>query len=111
MLVSNKIKKFKYIVIALVGNKNDLYEYKEVTDEEGLAFADEINAIFKTVSAKTGLGIDDLFNTMGKTFLYKLNHDIINYHAINHEIMDNKTINHPKKQTNFDNKLNIYLNY
>ena len=101
MLVSNKIKKFKNIVIALVGNKNDLYEYKEVTDEEGLAFADEINAIFKTVSAKTGLGIDDLFNTMGKTFLYKLNNYIIDYHAINH----------PKKEENFDNKLNKYFNY
>ena len=101
MLVSNKIKKFKNIVIALVGNKNDLYEQEKVTDEEGLAFADEINAIFKTVSAKTGSGIDDLFNTIGKTFLYKLNNYIIDYHAINH----------PKKEDNFDNKLNKYFNY
>jgi len=101
MLVSNKIKKFKNIVIALVGNKNDLYEQEKVTDEEGLAFADEINAIFKTVSAKTGSGIDDLFNTIGKTFLYKLNNYIIDYHAINH----------PKKEENFDNKLNKYFNY
>ena len=101
MLISNKIKKFKNIVIALVGNKNDLYEQEKVTDEEGLAFADEINAIFKTVSAKTGSGIDDLFNTIGKTFLYKLNNYIIDYHAINH----------PKKEENFDNKLNKYFNY
>ena len=101
MLVSNKIKKFKNIVIALVGNKNDLYEQEKVTDEEGLAFADEINAIFKTVSAKTGSGIDDLFNTIGKTFLYKLHNYIIDYHAINH----------PKKEENFDNKLNKYFNY
>ena len=101
MLVSNKIKKFKNIVIALVGNKNDLYEQEKVTDEEGLAFADKINAIFKTVSAKTGSGIDDLFNTIGKTFLYKLNNYIIDYHAINH----------PKKEENFDNKLNKYFNY
>ena len=101
MLVSNKIKKFKNIVIALVGNKNDLYEQEKVTDEEGLAFADEINAIFKTVSAKTGSGIDDLFNTIGKTFLYKLNNYIIDYHAINH----------PKKEENFDNILNKYFNY
>ena len=52
MLVSNKTKKFNNTVIALVGNKNDMYEYEKVNDEEGLAFADEINAIFKTGSSK-----------------------------------------------------------
>ncbi len=101
MLVSNKIKKFNNIVIALVGNKNDLYEHKEVTDEEGLAFAGEINAIFKTVSAKTGEGIDELFRIIGKIFLHKLNNGIIDYQAIIH----------PKNELNFTNKLNKYFNY
>ena len=101
MPVSNKIKKFNNIVIALIGNQSELYEDEQVTNSEGLAFAEEINAIFKTVSAKTGEGIDELFKNIGERFLIKINHEIIDY----------RTINHPKKEPNFDNKLSKYLNY
>ena len=54
--------------MALVGNKNDLYEEQIVLDKEGKEYAKEINAIFKTVSAKTGDGINDLFQTIGNIF-------------------------------------------
>ena len=101
MPVSNKIKKFNNIVIALIGNQSDLYKDEQVTNSEGLAFAEEINAIFKTVSAKTGEGIDELFKNIGEILLIKINHEIIDY----------RTINHPKKEPNFDNKLSKYLNY
>ena len=57
----------------MVANKKDLieeyYDKEKVTIDEGITFANEINAIFKTVSAKTGEGIDDLFQTIGKNFL------------------------------------------
>ena len=49
--------------MALVGNKDDMYQLEEVTYDEGLAFAKELNAIYKRTSAKSpqGGGIDDLF--------------------------------------------------
>ena len=53
----------------MVGNKNDMYQYQEVTNDEGLALAKEINAIFKITSAKNSVGIDELFKTIGVKFL------------------------------------------
>ena len=50
-------------LIAIVGNKSDQYESENtVNEEEARKFAESINGIFKLVSAKTGQGIDDLFN-------------------------------------------------
>ena len=83
MLVRNKvIILFKLnIVLALVSNKKDLieeyYDKEEVTKDEGITFAMEINAIYKIVSAKTGEGIDDLFKTIGKIFLHRKKNMII----------------------------------
>jgi len=55
--------------LALVGNKIDLHEDEEVNFEDGFALAKEINAVYKNVSAKTGEGIDDLFQYIGKKIL------------------------------------------
>jgi len=63
------------IIIALVANKNDNYEFEQVTVEEGKNFAKEINAIFKSTSAKFARGINELFINIGKKFIdpaYKL---------------------------------------
>ena len=56
----------------MVGNKDDMYQYEEVTDNEGKDFAKELNAIYKRTSAKnqTGGGIDDLFKAIGIKFLH-----------------------------------------
>ena len=61
--------------MALVGNKDDMYQLEEVTYDEGLAFAKELNAIYKRTSAKSpqGGGIDDLFKMIGKQFLHPEN--------------------------------------
>ena len=48
----------KFTVIAIVGNKIDLYEKEEVNENEGRAFAKEKNALFMQVSAKTGDNIN-----------------------------------------------------
>ena len=55
----------------MVGNKDDMYQYEEVSNAEGLALAKELNAIYKRTSAKAqqGGGIDDLFKLIGKKFL------------------------------------------
>ena len=47
-----------------------MYQYEEVSNNDGLALAKELNSIFKITSAKeTSGGIDELFKTIGKKFL------------------------------------------
>ena len=49
------------VIFALVGNKIDLEESRQVSPEEGQKFAEEHGYIFQEVSAKTGDGFSDLF--------------------------------------------------
>ena len=58
-------------VFALVGNKSDLNDKREVTFAEGKKFADEKNIIFEEVSAKNGNKIDQLFTTKIYEAIYK----------------------------------------
>ena len=54
----------------MVGNKNDLYQLEEVTNDEGLALAKELNSIYQRTSAKEASGgIDELFKSIGKKVL------------------------------------------
>ena len=55
----------KDIVIAIVANKNDLYEECQVNDDQGRKFANEIGAIFASTSAKNANGINALFDNIG----------------------------------------------
>ena len=48
------------VIFALVGNKIDLEESRQVSTEEGQKFAEEHGYIFQEVSAKTGDGFSDL---------------------------------------------------
>ena len=59
----------KNIIIAIVGNKSDLYEYEEVTEEEGQEFADSIDAIYMQTSAYNGTGINELFDMIGNKII------------------------------------------
>ena len=54
----------KDIIIALVANKYDLYEKKQVSNEEGEAYAKSIKAIFGFTSAKNNTGIKTLFENI-----------------------------------------------
>ena len=49
--IKNELMNDSYI-LAVVGNKKDLYQYEEVAEEEAQKFADGINAKFKVSSAK-----------------------------------------------------------
>ena len=51
---------------------NDGYHTKEISDEEAIGFAKENNAIYKIVSAGTGEGVVDLFKTIGKIILNRI---------------------------------------
>ena len=53
--------KMDEVIFALVGNKNDLEDKREVNPEEGQKFAQEHDFIFHEISAKTGDGFSDLF--------------------------------------------------
>ena len=55
-------------IFAVVANKIDLYETQQVSDEEGKAFAREINGIFQATSAKSDAGISNLFENIGKKY-------------------------------------------
>ena len=58
----------EYKVLAIVGNKSDLYEQEAVPEQEARKFAEEHNAIFMYVSAKNGTNIDELFDACIKKY-------------------------------------------
>ena len=49
------------VIFALVGNKIDLEEKRQVSIEEGKSYAEQNGFLFHEVSAKTGEGFSDLF--------------------------------------------------
>ena len=51
----------------MVGNKNDLYQHEEVTNDEGIELARQLKAIYQRTSAKEESGgIDELFKNIGR---------------------------------------------
>ena len=60
------------IVIAIVGNKHDLYFEEAVDEDKAQNYANKKNAIFKLVLAKENkLGIDELFNILLDEYINK----------------------------------------
>ena len=68
---SGQIKQYcdNSIIIALAGNKSDLYEDRQVQDEEAEKYAKSINAIFASTSAKNDSGINELFENISMKML------------------------------------------
>ena len=59
----------KYKILAIVGNKCDLYEDEEVEENEANSFSDKIGAKFFLVSAKNGDAIEDMFKKLADLYL------------------------------------------
>ena len=57
------------IILALAANKSDKYKDEQVDINEGKELARQLNAIFKSTSALSSKGIDELFLTIGQKFL------------------------------------------
>ena len=56
--------------MAIAANKSDMYEFEEVPEKEGMAFAKQYNAIFQTTTAKDSNGsVDLLFKNIGKKLI------------------------------------------
>ena len=52
------------IVFYILGNKCDLYDREVVSEEEGVNLAKENNAIFLLTSAKDGVGLTNIVDTI-----------------------------------------------
>ncbi len=61
------------LVVALVGNKEDLNDEREVRYEDALNYAKNNNLIFMETSAKTSTNVDQLFETISE----KLTEEVI----------------------------------
>ena len=74
---ANQIKELSdsNIILVVDANKYDLLEKEEVDEDEARKFAEELNAMYCTTSAKNSIGIDDLFLQIAKKYLG--NDDII----------------------------------
>jgi len=70
----NEHLNIKNIVIGLIGNKADLFEDEQVTEQEGRKYASEIGAYFSLISAKNDKqGIDSFFKQIVTMHLKKNN--------------------------------------
>ena len=75
----NEVKEFWYnqikenapkdVIIAVAANKCDLYEERQVSDDDGEEFAKSIDAFFASTSAKNDSGITNLFENIAKKLL------------------------------------------
>ena len=66
------------LILAIAGNKCDLYEQRQVEDEEGEKYAKIIGAFFTETSAKNADGISNLFENLANKLLnpnFKVNNN------------------------------------
>ena len=68
---SEQLKEYgeENIILAIAGNKCDLFEDQKVSDKEVKKFAESIGAVFKSTSCKENVGINELFYECGKNYL------------------------------------------
>ena len=78
-------------MIGIAGNKSDLFERTEVTQEEGELFASEHGAIHVIISCLQNFGIDSLFETLATKFLEIEEDEYIEDNEINHKLTKKKS--------------------
>ena len=88
------------VIYALVGNKSDLYEKEEVNEIDAQKYAEEINSIFKTTSALSNVGINNLFENIAQKLLNP------NYDYQKEGNVENDVIQDNKKGIKIDNQNN-----
>ena len=60
-------------IIIIVGNKTDLYEVKEVDEDDVKKFCESVHSLYVLASAQNGEGIEKLFDMIGKQVLTREN--------------------------------------
>mgnify|MGYP002626535085 CR=1 FL=1 len=101
-------------LLGLVGNKCDMYEEQQVPTEDGMKLANEIGAVFQQTSAKSGVGINSLFENIGRKYLnpafdYQAA-DKIAMEKFNKKKEEERKKHKDKKKNNRGVKLNIENN-
>ena len=91
-------------IFAVIGNKFDLYENRQVPDEDAKGFAKSINAIFQYTSAKNSSGIGELFEKIGKKY-FNPDLNIIDEENKERELYEQKKLQKGKK--NNENKIKL----
>ena len=93
----NQLKDFapKNIIIAIAGNKCDLFDDENVSESEARSFANEIGAIFRLTSVVRNVGIEELFSAIGSSIL---DPDYIDDNNINKSIRLDKKVAKKKKK-------------
>ena len=102
-----KLNLKKLPILAVVGNKNDLYENKELEENVAEDFAKSIHAIFQYTSAKNSSGIEELFDKIGHKYF---NPDL---NAMEDEEKERELYEKKKAEKELnkkDNKNNLKLN-
>lgn len=64
-----KTRCIKNPIIAIVGNKSDLYSKEQVKEKEGKNFAQSIGALFKLTSCLNNSNVKELFEELGGVYL------------------------------------------
>ena len=64
-----KVSGEENMVFGVAGNKCDLFQEEQVSEDEGKKFAKSIGAVFHLTSCKESIGIDELFEECGKKYL------------------------------------------
>ena len=82
------------MVLAIAGNKCDLFIEEKVPEAEAKNFAKEIGAIFRLTSCKDSIGIDDLFKECGEKYLK--DNKLISSSENNKKNNNNFTLNNEK---------------
>ena len=57
------------VLVCIVGNKSDRYNFQQVKKEEAENYSKSINGIFRCVSALNSYGVKELFEYIGKTLM------------------------------------------
>ena len=89
------------IVFAVAGNKSDLYEEQIIFPEEGIQFANKINAIFKETSAKDYESVNELFEDVIEKYDLMM---IENKNKINGDDEENKSVSLSQTKVNEEKK-------
>ena len=97
------------ILFGVVANKNDLYNDQQVPKEEGVKLADEIGGIFQMTSAKSGNGINNLFNNIARKYLDS-NYDYQAADKIAEEEYKKRKQEKEKEKKNNDKQRGVKLN-
>jgi len=67
----SELKEFgpRNVVMAIVGNKEDLVEHEKVDMDEARNFAHSVGAIYQRTSAKSSAGVNELFEALARKLL------------------------------------------